>query len=316
MTTKSEILSKYTDARFYNMIEINPGLSDLCYFTHRLCSNARIITIDEYCDDLCLIKISSYSRASPYMYTPSSNSFGKKDEINIEKVLKNSKTGKAIVIHSALDINFVIKICNIYNPDLIITQDHKVMEVIKSHFSSHLHTAEDIDFLPNRFSQLKMHFWGNDIGFTALSRECDHIDGIYRRNSKVSAVDFDFSSLIPRIGYYNTEFSGIYEWAWSGPTNSAIFCVPAIGNVDYKITLFFFGTKIKLFSENIKLLVDEKILKSQYFPDDQKIEIWYKNIGYRIFIPIEIRYQRENINNHESRQIGFAIHKLRVEEII
>jgi hypothetical protein len=123
---------------------------------------------------------------------------------------------------------------------------------------------------------------------------------------------YDIADVIRIAGVYPVEREGADEWCWTGPDPHAVLLIPSHGGAEVMITIFLYGSKLPLSAEHLRVIVDGRAWPTRFVPDELKIEIRFKPAGPRACHRLEIIQCDLWRTPDGSRQLGLALHKLRL----
>ncbi|RJF86450.1 hypothetical protein D3874_04920 [Oleomonas cavernae] len=116
-------------------------------------------------------------------------------------------------------------------------------------------------------------------------------------------------------GFYSIETNGRYDWIWTGAARQSRFFVPAMRGGSVRITFFLFGHQIPLAEEAISIEIDGESAKCRFLPEYQKLEAEFQPKREAIVHLVSIRHALLSSTSDGSRELGVALHRVRVEAL-
>ena len=154
--------------------------------------------------------------------------------------------------------------------------------------------------------------WANEAGKKSLCHALAMFDSSYRLRKRERVRVYDVDDLTLCEGFYPVESENGSKWAWTGSETMATLLIPSHGSGRLKITLFLFGAKIEVNSDTIDILVDGNACACE-FVLHEKIEVTTGYVRAGCSQRLDIFQSRTISTSDGSRQIGFALHKVKVE---
>lgn len=299
---------------FVNYIEINPRPTNLLFITRAMWKEAHVITLDEYRDDIVRCHFWSSDPGAPEIHQPAKHLLFKRvttnDNINLNCLLGP----KALVIHELGNVEIVHHIIRAYQPDLIICAAQVSLEGEWLSGVDHSMTLVRHK-LPGRFENTECVVFGNEFGSNILNEDIVNLDVFYNKFSVAELKDLELDKICLAHGFWPLEKHKIWQWAWTGPTNSSIFFIPVKSDMRQRLTLFFIATKVPIDGDNIAILIDGRSVKAAFYPDLMKVECTYSPPHKAFCSQVEIRIMCPVVVEDHSRRVGVALHKVGLEDV-
>jgi hypothetical protein len=291
-----------------NVLQINPAADALGFAAVGFAASARLVRLTELGPERLMAQILPPSGADMKIWLPDRMLLAQNPE-TLAPLLNNLRSTRLAILHRIESESRVAALLGHLRADAVCVAP----EVPPAWTPGNGLTALDPGFDLSGCGLAGSRLFANDAGAEALIAALLTLDSAWRRRLRARDHVYDVEDFVHCSGIYPSERDAWGRWAWTGPETIATFLAPMHGGVRVRLTLFFFANKRPLDAENIRVLVNGRSYVSRYFPDEMKIEITAEGLGDASFARFDLLQSVMVPTEDQSRRLGFALHKLKVE---
>ncbi len=308
--------NEWHDAELRNVLDLNFAPDNLGFLSAWLARRARLFRLQELDSGTAIVKVALPVSTPTRVLLPGTTAFmrlGRDDDGPLQAIFGDSLQTRLLVIHEAQSEAFLSRISQSYLPDIVCLEAGTRLpdEWFRRHGLSPRPDAVTSMELRN-WGMPSLQFWSNARGAATLKGSLAMFDGFHQRRKQESSRVYDVKELALCEGFYPVESESHNNWAWTGSDTVATLLIPSHGNARLKITLYLFGATIPIDAENVEVFVDDRRCQCQYF-GNEKMEISTGQLHEGCAHRVDIVQSRTVSTAEGSRQIGCALHKLKIE---
>jgi len=314
--TSAASVHDWQDIELRNVLDVNFAPTNLGFLSAWLARRARSLRVRELGSGSAVVTVALPVTTPTRILLPTAAAFmqsAAKDDGRLEALFGDARATRLLVIHEARSADLVAHISRAYQPDIVCADARQRLEFQSLH-------GEALAAQPNvvtprareHWGLPALEFWANARGAATLHSSLALFDGFYQRRKHEATRVYDVKDLALCEGFHPVESESHNHWAWTGSDTVATLLIPSHGNARAKITLYLFGATIPIDADNIEVFVDDRPTQCQFFGSD-KIEITTGVLREGCAHRLDIVQSRTVATAEGSRQIGFALHKLRID---
>jgi len=300
-----------------NIVHVNFMPDNLGFLASWLAKRARLVHVRELGSAAASVSINLPVVSPARVILPASASYMQwspdSSKNSLPVVIGYSLSPRMLVVQEVRSAGFLSEVCRVFRPD-ILALGSGIARGDTGYQDQDLASTSDA-VTRTELAEWGMHdaaFWANEVGARSLRHSLAMFDSYCRRRKKEAARVYDVGDLLLCDGFYPVESQNGNQWAWTGSETVATLLLPNHGSGRLKITLFLFGTKIPIGSETMQIFVNGDACACGFFLNE-KIEIVTGYLRPGCSHRVDIFQSRMTPTTDGSRQIGFALHKVKVE---